>query len=39
MSLIDSIMTFIEKIYDNNDLNVELTADIDNKQSIWFKGK
>lgn len=32
-------MTFIEKIYDNNDLNVELTADIDDKQNIWFKGK
>ena len=29
-------MTFIEKIYDNNDLNVELTADIDDKQNIWF---
>ena len=32
-------MTFTEKIYDNNDLNVELTADIDDKQNIWFKGK
>lgn len=32
-------MTFIEKIYDNNDLNVELTADIDDKKNIWFKGK
>ena len=32
-------MTFIEKIYDNNDLNVELTTDIDDKQNIWFKGK
>ena len=29
----------IEKKYINQDMNIELTSYIDNKQNIWFKGK
>ena len=34
-----SIMTFIETVYNNNDLNIELIAYVDDKQNICFKGK
>ena len=29
----------IEKRYINQDMNIELTSYIDNKQNIWFRGK
>ena len=29
----------LEKKYSNQDMNIELTSYIDNKQNIWFKGK
>ena len=29
----------IEKKYINQDVNIELTSYIDNKQNVWFKGK
>ena len=29
----------IEKKYINQDMNIELTSYIDNKQNVWFKGK
>lgn len=29
----------LEKKYSNDELDIELTLYIDNKQSIWFKGK
>ena len=29
----------IEKKYTNQDMNIELTSYIDNKQNIWFRGK
>ena len=29
----------IEKKYANEDLEIELTSDIDYKQNVWFKGK
>ena len=29
----------IEKKYANEDLEIELTSFIDNKQNFWFKGK
>ena len=32
-------MTMIEKTFTNNELEIELTSYIDNKQNIWFKGK
>ena len=32
-------MAKIEKTFANNELEIELTSYIDDKQSIWFKGK
>ena len=32
-------MALIEKTFTNNELEIELTSYIDNKQNIWFKGK
>ena len=32
-------MTMIEKTFTNNELEIELTLYIDDKQNIWFKGK
>ena len=29
----------IEKKYVNQDINIELTSYIDDKQNVWFKGK
>lgn len=29
----------LEKTFFNDELNIELTSFIDNKQNIWFKGK
>ena len=29
----------IEKKYINQDMNIELTSHIDNKQNVWFRGK
>ena len=29
----------IEKMYFNQDMNIELTSYIDSKQNVWFKGK
>ena len=29
----------IEKKYINQDMNIELTSYIDNKQNVWFRGK
>ena len=29
----------LEKKFANNELEIELTSFIDNKQNIWFKGK
>lgn len=32
-------MELIQKKFINNELNMEITSFIDNKQNIWFKGK
>ena len=29
----------IEKKYTNQEMNIELTSYIDNKQNVWFRGK
>ena len=29
----------VEKKYINQDMNIELTSYIDNKQNVWFRGK
>ena len=29
----------LEKKFANDELDIELTSDIDNKQNVWFKGK
>ena len=29
----------IEKMYFNQDMNIELTSYINSKQNVWFKGK
>ena len=33
------MMSMIEKKFANEDLEIELTSYIDNKQNVWFKGK
>lgn len=39
-SLVYSIMTFNEQVCNNNNnFEVKITAYIDDKQNIWFKGK
>ena len=32
-------MYMLEKKYSNQDMNIELTSRIDNKQNVWFRGK
>ena len=32
-------MSMIEKKFANEDLEIELTSFIDDKQNVWFKGK
>ena len=32
-------MVMIEKTFVNDELEIELTSYIDDKQNIWFKGK
>ena len=29
----------IEKKYSNEEMNIELTSFLDNKQNVWFRGK
>ena len=29
----------IEKKYTNEEMNIELTSFLDNKQNVWFRGK
>ena len=33
------MMSMIEKKFANEDLEIELTSYIDDKQNVWFKGK
>ena len=33
------MMSMIEKKFANEDLEIELTSFIDEKQNVWFKGK
>ena len=33
------MMYMIEKKYTNEDLEIELTSFIDDKQNVWFRGK
>ena len=33
------MISMIEKQYINQDMNIELTSYIDNKQNVWFRGK
>ena len=33
------MISMIEKKYINQDMNIELTSYIDNKQNVWFRGK
>ena len=33
------MVSMIEKKYINQDMNIELTSYIDNKQNVWFRGK
>ena len=33
------MVSMIEKKYINQDMNIELTSYLDNKQNVWFRGK
>ena len=33
------MISVIEKKYSNEEMNIELTSFLDNKQNVWFKGK
>ena len=36
---LSKVMALIEKTFANDELEIELTSYIDNKQNIWFKEK
>ena len=33
------MISMIEKKYTNEEMNIELTSFLDNKQNVWFRGK
>ena len=33
------MVSMIDKKYTNQDMNIELTSYIDNKQNVWFRGQ